>query len=200
MTENVELMDALPHAEPEPEQPQPEKTKIDQFQDLLSQYPDITTAKSHIKEIAKQLDCAPSLGYKAVKRIEKFGAPKHKAKEPTVKIPEAETEQIEVPEEEVPEEEAEEAVGKIAAKLMEGEFEPEDIQALFDLINEWLPADYKPPKNSSQLLGKLGAKPVNRLIAKYIDENVDAYFFAVCIIIAYAPIAIKYVLAKRKGA
>lgn len=99
-SEEVNLMEALPQVEPEAEQPQPEKTKLDQFKDLLAQYPTAEDAKSHIKEIAKQLDCAPSLGYKAIKRIEKFGAPKHAAREPTVKIPEAEAEEIpEQPEE-----------------------------------------------------------------------------------------------------
>lgn len=100
MTEDeaVELMEELPHAEPE--QPQPEKTKFAQFIERLSQYPTEEEARSHIREIAKQLDCGRSLGYKAVKRIEKFGAPKHKAREPTVKIPEAEAEEIpETPEE-----------------------------------------------------------------------------------------------------
>jgi hypothetical protein len=102
--EDVELLEALPHVEPEPEQPQPEKTKLDQFKELLAQYPTAEEAKTHIKEIAKKLDCAPSLGYKAVKRIEKFGAPKHKPKEPTVKIPEAKPEAIPEPEEEEVEE------------------------------------------------------------------------------------------------
>lgn len=96
--EEVKLMEALPQVEPE--QPQPEKTKLDQFKELLAQYPTAEEAKSHIKEIAKRLDCSPQLGYKAVKRIEKFGAPKHAAREPTVKIPEAEQEEIpETPEE-----------------------------------------------------------------------------------------------------
>jgi len=105
--ETIELLDELPHVEPETQQPQPTKTKLDQFIDALSQYPNIDEAKTHIKDIAKDLECAPSLGYKAIKRMKKRGLgfaagakPQIEPKEATLKIPEVETEEIpETPEE-----------------------------------------------------------------------------------------------------
>lgn len=101
MTEEEIIIEEPQPETAEPQPPQPEKTKLEQFKDLLAQYPSIEEAKSHIKDIAKQLDCAPSLGYKAIKRIEKFGAPKSQAKEPTLKIPAAQEEEIPAEEEEI---------------------------------------------------------------------------------------------------
>jgi len=94
--------------EKEPEQttlaptPEPEaKTKLQQFIDRLSAYPDKETAKIHIIDIAKDLDCAKSLGYKALKRVEKFKPVGIEAREPTAKI--ATPDEIVVEEEPAPE-------------------------------------------------------------------------------------------------
>lgn len=47
-------------------------TAIDLFADALSQYPNEKEARKHGKEIAKELGCALSLQYKALKKIDKF--------------------------------------------------------------------------------------------------------------------------------
>jgi len=92
-SEEEELLAELPHvAEP----PKKEPTKLDQFIQRLSQYPDRETAKQHIKDIAKELNCAKSLGYKALKQIDFQGEQKPlEAYEPTAKIPEVKPEPIE---------------------------------------------------------------------------------------------------------
>lgn len=78
------------------------KTKLQQFIDRLAQYPDKETAKTHIVEIAKDLDCAKSLGYKALKRVEKFMPAGMEAREPTVKIPAPREGEIVIEEEAAP--------------------------------------------------------------------------------------------------
>jgi hypothetical protein len=80
---------------PEPEAPKKEPTKLDLFIQRLSEYPDKDTAKTHIKEIAKDLQCAPSLGYKAIKKVEQFKPQQAEAVEPTLKIHETKPEPIE---------------------------------------------------------------------------------------------------------
>jgi hypothetical protein len=132
--EDVQLLEALPHVEPE-EKP---KTKLEQFIEELSKYPDAETAKQHIAEIAEKLKCAKSLGYKALKRIETFQPQQPQAIEPTVKIPEAKPEEI--PEEIIAEEAVEEAQPTQEAPQPEAipapqigvGFKPEDVTWMFD--------------------------------------------------------------------
>jgi hypothetical protein len=80
-----------------PEQP---KTKLQLFIERLSQYPNEEEAKRHIAEIAQELGCAKSLGYKALRKVERFQPKGLEAKEPTVKIPSVEPEELEEIEEE----------------------------------------------------------------------------------------------------
>lgn len=73
----------------EEKEPQKEPTKLDQFIEALSRYPDVETAKTHLTEIAEKLHCARSLGYKALKKIQHFKPAdtiETRAQEPTIKM------------------------------------------------------------------------------------------------------------------
>jgi len=101
--EDLELFEALPQApmiEQPPEKPKKKKTKLQQFIEELSKYPDKETAKQAIPDIAEKLNCSKALGYKALRKVSKFigETPIEKAVEPTVKIPKAPEIPIEEPE------------------------------------------------------------------------------------------------------
>jgi len=106
--------------EPTPE-PVKEPTKLDRFIEELRKYPDKDIAKTHIQEIATKLECAKSLGYKAIKKIEWSGEPRQaqQEKEPTAKIepqeaePLTEEQQAEQGEEITPPEEEQPAAAKV---------------------------------------------------------------------------------------
>jgi len=100
--EDLELFEALPQApmiEQPPEKPKKKKTKLQQFIEELSKYPDKETAKQAIPDIAEKLNCSKALGYKALRKVSKFigETPIEKAVEPTVKIPKAPEIPIEEP-------------------------------------------------------------------------------------------------------
>lgn len=101
----TEDLSALPFTNEFPEdlypKPTPKKTKLEQFIEELSKYPDKETAKLHIAEIANKIGCTKALGYKALNKVEKFQPKGFEPKEPTVKIPETKPEPIE--EDEFPE-------------------------------------------------------------------------------------------------
>ena len=84
----TEEEDVLTETAPQ-EEPQKEPTKLDQFIEQLSRYPDRETAKTHLSEIAAKLHCARSLGYKALKKIQQFQPAdtiETRAVEPTIKM------------------------------------------------------------------------------------------------------------------
>jgi hypothetical protein len=82
------------------EQTPKEKTKSELFKERLAQYSTREEAGKHILEIAKDLKCAKSLGYKAIKQIEFQGETKEiEAREPTIKIPPPPISEQEPPEE-----------------------------------------------------------------------------------------------------
>jgi len=74
----------------------------------------------------------------------------------------------------------------------------EMITHLFTSVNDLIPQKYKRPKESMELLGSVWYKPLNRLFAKYVDENIDLYFAIITTIIVFAPCAVEYVGDKRK--
>jgi len=87
-----EIVDIEDDSHGEPKQ----KTKLEQFRERLTQYPNRDTAKQHLAEIAKDLGCAKSLGYKALTKIDFQGEQKAlQAAEPTAKIYEAKPEALE---------------------------------------------------------------------------------------------------------
>lgn len=67
--------------------PPKERTKLEQFEERLRQYPTRDEAKTHILEISRDLGCVKSMGYKALKKIE-FRGETHplETSEPSVKI------------------------------------------------------------------------------------------------------------------
>jgi len=132
MTEEiVELSEPTPQEQP--------KTKLQIFIERLSQYPNEEEAKRHIAEIAQELGCAKSLGYKALHKVEKFQPQGLEAKEPTVKIPEAKTEEIPpeeeqeiiLEEEEIPTAETAAPAPAPTPQIGVG-FKPEDVTWMFD--------------------------------------------------------------------
>jgi hypothetical protein len=87
--ETVVEISQEPETQTETPQTEP-KTKTRLFRERLEQYADRETAKAHIKEIAKDLQCKNALGYKALKDIvfpNEQGQPPP-AQEPTARIPE----------------------------------------------------------------------------------------------------------------
>jgi len=70
-------------------EPQAQKTKLQLFIEELSKYPDYESAKQAIPQIAEKLGVTRALGYKALRKVEKFQTPIQQAREPTVAIPQA---------------------------------------------------------------------------------------------------------------
>lgn len=58
---------------PDAEQEKKEPTKLDRFMKKLQAYTTEPEAKQHIAEIAKDLECAKSLGYKAIRKLKEDG-------------------------------------------------------------------------------------------------------------------------------
>lgn len=174
------LSEALPHVE-EPAPPKKEPTKLDQFIQRLSEYPDKDTAKTHIKEIAKDLQCAPSLGYKAIKKVEQFKPQQAEAVEPTVKIHETKPEALEETEIEQPQEaEAEIEEPTTAPPPTAQGFREKDLTWMFDKAFTGLAkltgySDFALEKADSEKLGEIWTPILN----EYLPD-----------IIPYAPIAI----------
>jgi hypothetical protein len=163
---------------PKPEAPKKEPTKLDLFIQRLSEYPDKDTAKTHIKEIAKDLQCAPSLGYNAIKKVEQFKPQQAEAVEPTLKIQETKPEPIE--EEPIQEEEATlEEEAPTEAPTQKG-FREKDLSWMFDKAFSGLAkitgyGDFALEKQDSEKLGEIWTPILN----EYLPD-----------IIPYAPIAI----------
>lgn len=114
------------------------KTKSERFIEEIEKYDTIEEARTHYKEIAKKLECSPSLGYKVEDRIEKFlRAPETPTpEEPTVKIEEPEPIEIEEPEEPEPTEPLEE---------VEEPEEPEEEEEEGELVAEEVAPEERPP-------------------------------------------------------
>jgi len=177
MEEEEILNEALPHAE---EPPKKEPTKLDQFIERLSQYPDKETAKTHIKEIAKDLQCAPSLGYKAIKKVEQFKPQGKEAVEPTVKIKETKPEPLEEQEEIISEAEPEATIEEPTAPPEQKGFREKDLTWMFDKGFSGLAkltgyGDFALEKADSEKLSEIWTPILNQ----YLPD-----------LIPYAPIAI----------
>jgi len=176
MEEEEILTEALPHVEPEPKP----KTKLDQFIERLSEYPNKDTAKTHIKEIAKDLQCAPSLGYKAIKKVEQFKPQRAEAVEPTVKIKETKPETLEA-EEEIISEEAEATIEEPTAPPQAPVgFREKDLTWMFDKGFSGLAkltgyGDFALEKQDSEKLGEIWTPILNEYLPDWMP---------------YAPIAI----------
>jgi hypothetical protein len=165
----------------EPKAEKPEKTKLQQFIERLSQYPNKETAKTHILEISQDLKCAKSLGYKALNKIDQFKPSKTEAVEPTAKIPETKPEPLETePTEEITEAEPEATIEEPTAPTEAVGFREKDLQWMFDkgfggLAKLTGYGDFALEKEDSQKLGEIWTPILNEYLPDWIP---------------YAPIAI----------
>lgn len=73
-----------------------------------------------------------------------------------------------------------------------------DIEGVFEGVNQLLPKDYQRTKEQISLLGKVWEAPLNRLMEKYVDENIDLYIAIIVTVLVFAPVPIKYLREKRK--
>jgi hypothetical protein len=172
--------------EPEIEEPKekPEKTKLQQFIERLSQYSDKETAKTHILEISQDLKCAKSLGYKALNKIDQFKPSKTEAVEPTAKIGETKPELLEEeespPSEGVGEAEQEATLEEPSTPETATGFREQDLTWMFDKGFSGLAkltgyGDFALEKADSQKLGEIWTPILNQYLPAWMP---------------YAPIAI----------
>lgn len=81
---------------------------------------------------------------------------------------------------------------------IEAALKAKDIEGVFQGINELLPQQYKRTKGQISLLGNVWEKPLNRMMEKYVDENVDLYIAIIVTILVFAPVPIQYARDKQK--
>ena len=193
---DLSILDQTPKEKPK------EKTKLDQFKERLSQYPDRETAKQHLKEIAKDLGCAKSLGYKAIKQIDFRGEKKPlEAYEPTAKIPEIKPEaieeemeepEIEIVEEEAPTPEAPTVTFPMTTEKLAWNFDLA-FSKLADLTSY---PDFKLTKKESDGLAEAWM-PVLQQYAPQMASN-PAMWAAISTVIIVAPRVVGYWQQRRK--
>jgi len=108
-----------------------------------------------------------------------------------IKATQVEKEATEIPVIEESRPEDEKPLSPEARKALEiaekGAFDPSDIEGLFSAINSIFPKHLQRDDRAMGLLGKLGAKPINRLMGTYADKNLDLYLFLGAVAIVFAP-------------
>lgn len=72
------------------------------------------------------------------------------------------------------------------------------IVGMYQAVNEALPKQYQRSKAQLEILGELGEAPLNRLMEKYIDENVDLYIFLAANVVIWLPVPLKYLQQRQK--
>jgi len=135
------------------------KTKTEIFAERLNKFATEDEAKTHLKEIAKELGCSPALGYKALK-ISKFAtaAPSIPTPEvPTVKIPEVELPPI--PEAETPS----------LKPLFEGEKEIGETEAE-------ITAPPQPPTPTAAPTPEIAATPLMLKLQPILERSIGRIF------------------------
>lgn len=170
----------------EEKEPQKERTKLDQFIEELSKYPDIETAKTHLSEIAEKLHCARSLGYKALKKIQQF-KPRESiettSKEATIRIAQPPEQPLEEQQEEPISEELP-PEPETAPKPAAVGFKDEEMTWMFDKGFKMLAdvsgyEDFKLAPDDSKRLGEIWTPILNQ----YLPD-----------ILPYAPIAVAAIM------
>jgi len=148
-------------------------------------------------EIARQTGYNRSYVWRTIKKYEEKGEPTPEEK-PTPTPTEAKKPEVVITAEPVviPPELKE----KIAVEVKKGFLTEEEITSIFQSINDILPKKYQRPKESMKLLGKVWEKPLNRLVEKYLDENVDLYVAIIVTVIVFSPSVKDYIADKRKEA
>jgi len=152
-----------------------------------------------LKEVAKQTDYTIQHIRRIAKKIERG-----EAKPRTAQKPEATIEEIPPatppPEllKEVTAPEGAPGLGVPTTPEIEAAIKAKDIEALFASVNQLLPPEYQRPKESMALLGKVWEAPLNRMMEKYVDQNIDIYIALITTIIIFAPAPIKYIRERQK--
>jgi hypothetical protein len=169
------------------QEPQKEPTKLDQFIEQLSKYPDVETAKTHLSEIAEKLHCARSLGYKALKKIQQFQPRESietQAKEATIKITQPPEQPLEDQGEQEPLSEELPPEPETAKPAAAVGFKDTDMTWMFDKGFKMLAdvsgyADFKLDPDDSKRLGEMWTPIIN----EYLPD-----------ILPYAPIAVASIM------
>jgi len=86
----------------------------------------------------------------------------------------------------------------ISERIKAGMLEGEDIEYIFQAVNEMLPTKYKRPEKAIKVLGKVWEAPLNRLLAKYLDENIDLWVALIVTIVVFAPVPVQYVRDRKE--
>lgn len=81
---------------------------------------------------------------------------------------------------------------------IEGFINSKQITQLFQSVNMMIPKKYQRPDESMALLGSVWSKPLNRILAKYENENYDIIIASVTTIIVFAPIPVEYMRDRRQ--
>jgi len=158
------------------------------------------------QQIAKKLGCTKEYIRYVKNRYMKAEAPEEKIAEEAVE--EAKLEPTEQPIEieptppVIPPPELTEELGEVAPAITkavkEGILTQQQITSIFQSVNELLPPKYQRPKKSMELLGSVWEKPLNRMMEKYIDENIDLYVAVIVTIVIFAPVPIQYARDRAK--
>jgi transposase-like protein len=198
--------------EPLLETPEPkEKTRLEQFVEKLRVYSTQEEAKTHIQEIATEIGCAKSLGYKAIKKILKEGgfsgqpAPRTEAKEPTAKVEDVQPEPLEETQETEFEETAEtaaepEGIAQPAAAAMEL-LDPKRLKRTLDIVFNKIAKMTKYPdfaleENESTALAETW-QPVLVQYAPSLITNPLAWA-GITTLVVFAPKILGYIAERQK--
>jgi len=82
---------------------------------------------------------------------------------------------------------------------LEGFLDAGDIGGFFSSMNDLLPNKYQRPPKAFDTIGKMGVKPLNRLLSKYGAENFDVMIFLGVLIIEFPlPVIVNVVKDRRE--
>ena len=180
-------------------------TKTELVKQELAKNPNPTPKE--IKEIAERVakqhesgKCSKALVHKCLRKmpkIEPTGLPE--PVEPVVTVKEEAEREVPTIEEvtpEVPKKPEEKAKEIIAEGILEGKFTKEQLTALFQAINEWLPSKYRKSQDTCKLLGSVWESPINKRIEQI--EDADLWFALFVTIVVYGNIPVQIVMERRK--
>lgn len=74
---------------------------------------------------------------------------------------------------------------------VEGFIKSKQITQLFQSVNLMIPAKYRRPQESMELLGDMWYKPLNRILEKYANKNYDIIIASITTVIIFAPVPVE---------
>lgn len=86
----------------------------------------------------------------------------------------------------------------LIAAAATGMITAQDLKYVFQSVNSIIPENYRRPQEAMQILGNVWEKPLNRIMEKYLDENIDLYVAIIVTIVIFAPAPVKYMREKTK--